>query len=60
MTENRWQRLGGVCGVLYVAVFVATFFTPTTPPACTPVERAGRPPKGASAPPAADVPLSYG
>ena len=42
MTENRWQRLGGVCGVLYVAVVVAGFFAPTTPDADEPTAEIGR------------------
>ena len=42
MTENRWQRLGGACGVLYVAVVVAGFFTLTTPAADDPTGEIAR------------------
>ncbi len=42
MTESRWQALGGLFGVLYGAVVVATFFTTTTAGADGAADQIGR------------------
>jgi cytochrome bd-type quinol oxidase subunit 2 len=36
MSGNRWQRLGGLAGIVFVALFIANLFTPSTPDADDP------------------------
>jgi hypothetical protein len=36
MSGLAWQRVGGVAGILFVALFIANFFTPSTPDADDP------------------------
>jgi hypothetical protein len=40
VSRTRWERAGAICGLVFIALIVATFFLPATPDLDTPVQEA--------------------